>query len=106
MQYSGVATAFNFSAEANRLHQDGLSEVSNILHEYRGAVHDFDRDIIEVVDRWGHCIGANGLLLGANLSGVCKLSRAPVPERPAGPPPVIGKGARFANRTIPQRREP
>jgi len=106
MQYSGVATAFNFSAEANRLHQDGLSEVSNILHEYRGAVHDFDRDIIEVVDRWGHCIGANGVLLVAHLSGVCELSQAPVTERPVALPPVIGKGARFANRTIPQRREP
>ena len=28
MQYSGLATAFNFSAKATRLHQDGLSEVS------------------------------------------------------------------------------
>src|ERR1700720_2575842 len=51
------------------LPQPAVVNLADILYEYGCAVHDLDRNIVEIVDGRGRRVGRNRILLVANFCG-------------------------------------
>ena len=49
------------------LHQRSVADLADVLQEDRGAVHDLDRNIVEVVDRRWRCVRPDVVLFVADL---------------------------------------